>query len=119
MRARGEQLRREAGGECGARAHLDERRHARGRDGARGDEAQLEVGLRMRRGVGVDEAAVVARDGRQRPALAQEPLQQSERVGLCRSGQPSEREREKAFFCFFELHFGHMAKVGVRHLGRD
>ena len=23
------------------------------------------------------------------------------------------------FFCFFELNFGHMAKVGVRHLGRD
>ena len=21
--------------------------------------------------------------------------------------------------CFFEFHFGHMAKVGVRHLGRD
>ena len=30
------------------------------------------------------------------------------------------RDRQNDFFfCFFELHCGHMAKVGVRHLGRD
>mmetsp|Transcript_26851 Transcript_26851/g.80184 ORF Transcript_26851/g.80184 Transcript_26851/m.80184 type:complete len:326 (-) Transcript_26851:949-1926(-) len=78
-RAASDDLRREARQEARSPAQLDQRVHPGGGRGARRHEADLDVGL-VEVGRGADEAAVVARGARQRPAPKQEPAQHCERV---------------------------------------